>query len=231
MKLVLQIFIIFAEILSCNQTNIVIPDINQANSIDIEIIDKPVLLSEYRSQLTREYSLMHYGEPLETIIPKAIIIHWTASCCDWQPIYHYFYGEELDPARNQENGKLNVTAHFLVARDGTIYRLTPETMLNRHAIGLNWCSIGIENIGGENGNQNLTEEQLISNTKLVFYLTEKYSTINYLLGHYQQDYTKEEDLWIELVDGYYAGKQDPGPIFMERLIENVREMELITFPL
>ena len=61
-----------------------------------------------------------------------------------------FDRETLGPDR-PELGKadeVNVSAHFLVDRDGTIYRLMPETRLARHVIGLNWCAIGIENVGG-----------------------------------------------------------------------------------
>ncbi len=36
----------------------------------------------------------------------------------------------------------------MVDRDGTRYRLMPETYMARHVIGLNYYSIGIENVGG-----------------------------------------------------------------------------------
>lgn len=160
---------------------------------------------------------MHYGEPIDTSIPQAIIIHWTASD-SLEGVYGYFYGEEA--AVDREYGKLNLTAHFLVDKDGAIYRLTPETCLNRHAIGLNWCSIGIENVGGVGGKQDLTEAQLQSNTELAKYLKAKYPSIKYLLGHYQQDQAKKAGLWKENVPGYYTGKADPGPVFMEKLIRN-----------
>ena len=52
-----------------------------------------------------------------------------------------FYAEE-NPRLSY--GTLNVGAQFLVGRDGAIWQLMPETALARHAIGLNWCAIGIE---------------------------------------------------------------------------------------
>lgn len=190
------------------------------------ILDKPVLLTEYRKKLAREYSLMHYGEPADTIVPQAIVIHWTASGT-WESAYNHFYGEEA--VRDREYGKLNLASHFLVDRDGTIYRLTPETSMNRHAIGLNWCSIGIENVGGVNGKQDLTDAQLQSNTDLVKYLKSKYPSIKYLLGHYQQDQARKAGLWKENMPGYYTGKADPGPAFMERLIKSTGDLGLTTF--
>ncbi len=190
------------------------------------ILDKPVLLTEYRKKLAREYSLMHYGEPSDTIVPQAIVIHWTASDT-WESAYNHFYGEEA--VRDREYGLLNPASHFLVDRDGTIYRLTPETSLNRHAIGLNWCSIGIENVGGVNGKQDLTGAQLKSNADLVKYLKSKYPSIKYLLGHYQQDQARKAGLWRENMPGYYAGKADPGPDFMESLIKSTKDLGLIAF--
>jgi len=207
-----------------------INDVNQPKPSDIglQIIYKPVLLTDYRKQLAREYAQMHYGEPFDTIIPQAIVIHWTASN-SMQAVYNYFYGEEASTDR--EYGKLNLTSHYLVDRDGTIYQLTPETNLNRHAIGLNWCSIGIENVGGVNGNQDLTDAQLESNEKIVRHLTSNYPSIKYLLGHYQQDRTKKAGLWKENISEYYADKPDPGPVFMQSLINKVNDLKLVTFPI
>lgn len=198
----------------------------ETKKYDFNMFDKPVLLTEYRMKLAREYSQMHYGEQIDTIVPQSIVIHWTASD-NWESVYNYFYGEEA--TKDREYGKLNLTSHFLVDRDGTIYRLTPETYLNRHAIGLNWCSIGIENVGGVGGRQDLTDAQLKANTELVKYLKDKYPSIKYLLGHYQQDYGKKVGIWKEKVTGYYTGKSDPGPAFMQGLINNTRDTGLETF--
>jgi len=117
----------------------------------------------------------------------------------------------------------------LVDRDGSIYQITPETMLNRHAIGLNWCSIGIENIGGVNGQEDLTDKQLQANLFLIKYLHAKYPTIHYVLGHYQQNQAKQSSLWREKVSGYYAEKNDPGPIFMTKIIDSLHDSELKAF--
>ena len=105
------------------------------------IMDRPVRLTEYRKQLTREYAFRHYGEEFTEIVPQAVVVHWTESP-EADGVYEYFYKEA------RADGTLNVCSQFLVDRDGTIFRLTPETMLDRHAIGYNWCAIGIENVGG-----------------------------------------------------------------------------------
>ena len=89
------------------------------------IIDRPVRLTEYRKQLTREYAFLHYGEEFTEIVPQAVIVHWTESP-ETDGVYDYFYKEV------RKDGTLNVCSQFLVDRDGTIFRLTPETMLDRH---------------------------------------------------------------------------------------------------
>ena len=183
------------------------------------IIDKPVRLTEQREQLMREYAVKHYGEAMTEIVPQAVIVHWTASpgC---EEVYRYFYKEA------RADGTLNVCSQFLVDRDGTIYRLTPETMLDRHAIGYNWCAIGIENVGGVKNAEDLTEAQLQANVALIRYLKEKYPAIKYMWGHYQQTEAKESGLYREKVVGYFHPKVDPGPRFMKALQDNLKDTGL-----
>ena len=114
---------------------------------------------------------------------------------------------------------LNVASQFLVGRDGTIWRLMLETNFARHAIGYNHCAIGIENVGGYDGDEDLTEAQLDANIRLIKYLHEKYPTIKFVFGHYQQDAARASGLYIEHVAGYSAIKTDPGPTFMRGLRE------------
>lgn len=177
------------------------------------IVEKPIAFTDKRRQLMREYSRIHYGQEMETIEPKAVVVHWTASN-SMEGVYRFFYDEEK---KSLKNGTLNVASHYLVGKDGTIWQLTPETALNRHAIGLNWCAIGIENVGGVDGREDLTEAQLEANIKLISYLHKKYPTITWVLGHYQQDKAMHTELWKENIKGYYHGKIDPGPIFMKGL--------------
>lgn len=186
------------------------------------IIDRPVRLTEYRQQLIREYALQHYGEAFTEIVPQAIVVHWTEST-DADGVHRYFYKE------NRVDGTLNVCSQFLVDRDGTIFRLTPETMLDRHAIGYNWCAIGIENVGGVKSREDLTPAQLQANVMLIRYLQEKYPTIRYVWGHYQQTAAKASGLYKEQVQGYFHGKVDPGPKFMKALQKRLNGTGLLFF--
>ena len=112
---------------------------------------------------------------------------------------------------------MNVASHFIVDRNGQIYRLTPENVLNRHIIGYNWCAIGIENVGGVGGVEDLTPAQLRANIALICYLQEKYPTIKYVFGHYQQDVARASGLYRENIAGYHSEKIDPGSRFMAAL--------------
>lgn len=182
---------------------------------DIDIRDWPVEHTEVRRQLIREYALEHYGLDMLEIVPRAVVVHWTVFKTA-EATHDYFYGETDD------EDTLNVCSQFLVDRDGTIYRLAKETLLCRHAIGYNWCAIGIENVGGFDGKEDLTPEQLRANIALIRYLHAKYPTIDWVFGHYQQNEAKVSGLYKENVKDYYAEKIDPGPKFMNALADHLR---------
>ena len=188
------------------------------------IIDKPVLWNDYREQLTLEYAQTHYGKSVTTIEPRAVVVHWTAGDT-WESAYYTFY----DETRSDGSGTVNVSSQFIVDRDGTIYRTMPETKLARHAIGYNWCAIGIENVGGVGNVEDLTAEQLQANIELIRYLREKYPAIEYVFGHYQQVAARASGLYIENVPNYYSIKEDPGKIFMRQLREALEGDDLKFF--
>ena len=194
----------------------------------IEIKQLPLDFGEERILLTKEYIKKSYGFEVNeiNIVPKIIVIHHTA-IDNLQEAYERFKPEILTNDRKdiQKGGSLNVSAHFFVDFDGTIYSLMPETYMARHVIGLNFSSIGIENIGGNK--KPLTKAQLEANIELVKYLKDKYKTIEYLIGHYE--YTKFENhpLFLEKDKNYRTIKQDPSKDFMESLREKFPDLKSI----
>lgn len=196
-----------------------------------DIVDKPIVFDAVRKELTLEYLSDRYGleqdEP--TITPKMIVLHWTV-IPTFEESFEFFKGPILANSRGDINsaGQLNVSSQFMVDRDGTIYRLLPETVMARHVIGLNHCAIGIENIGGTE-DLPLTEAQVQSNIALVKYLADAYD-IEYLIGHYE--YTRFEDhfLWLEKDDGYRTEKTDPGPDFMQKVREATQNLNFKPIP-
>ncbi len=186
----------------------------------VKIIDRPIIFDEKRISLSKQYIKEHYGLHVEDIkiTPRIIVIHWTATNsfdCSLQR-----FNKPLLPSDRpliKEASPLNVSAHFMVDRNGTIYRLMDEKRMARHVIGLNYCSIGIENVGGENDIDDLTPAQLTANIELIRYLQKKYPDIEYLIGHHEYTEFVRHPLWLEKDDDYRTLKYDPGDDFMIRL--------------
>jgi beta-N-acetylhexosaminidase len=123
-------------------------------------------------------------------------------------------------------GDLNVSAHFMVDRDGTVYQLMPANWMARHIIGLNNIAIGIENIGGNHDADDLTENQLESDVNLVRLLKQQYPSIQYLIGHFEYGKFRNTPLWQEKDKTYFTEKHDPGQRFMEEVRKRVKALGL-----
>ncbi|MDZ7681457.1 MAG: peptidoglycan recognition family protein [Fodinibius sp.] len=123
----------------------------------------------------------------------------------------------------EDASALNVSAHYMIKRDGTIYQLLPDTLFARHVIGLNHTAIGIENVGSKE--QPLTDAQLRANSFLINRLKQRHD-ISYLIGHYEYPLFEGHPLWKERDESYRTDKIDPGKAFMDRLRENVRGLQL-----
>ncbi len=195
----------------------------------MKIIDKPIHFSEKRIELTREYIRQHYGLNPKTIdiTPKIIVLHWTA-IDDFDRCFQVFDHETLGGSRPElaHAGQVNVSIQFLVDRDGTVYRLMPETWMARHCIGLNFESIGVENVGGANSIDNLTDAQIRADIQLVRYLKKKYPTIDYLIGHHEYLLFEGHPLWMEKDPNYRTQKVDPGDRFMQAVRRGVADLHL-----
>jgi len=148
----------------------------------VKIIDKPVVMNHQRDSLTIEYLKTRYGidQNSPDIDPKMIVVHWTAiptlekTLKAFDPVMLPNWRPEIAGA-----SALNVAAQFVVDQDGTIYRLLPETYMARHVIGLNYCAIGIENVGGLE-DKPLTKAQLKADIRLIRYLKKKYPDVKFV---------------------------------------------------
>ncbi|MFC4096785.1 peptidoglycan recognition protein family protein [Euzebyella saccharophila] len=198
------IMVISNMVVSCSSSN--------------KVVDRPIVFNEQRMQLTSEYMQNRYGlEQEQPIIdPKMIVLHWTA-IPTLEGSFDAFNEPTLPnwrPDINSVSG-LNVSSHFLVDQDGTIYRLMPENIMGRHVIGLNHTALGVENVGGTKDTP-LTEAQLQANIWLVRHLAKKYD-IEYVIGHYEYTHFEGHPLWLEVDDSYRTTKTDPGEDFMEKV--------------
>ena len=195
----------------------------------LEIHDRPIQFSASRERATLQYIHDHYGlSPADiTIVPRIIVLHWTA-IDDFEESFGAFDPETLGTSRPglAAAGDLNVSIQFLVDREGRVYRLMPETWMARHCIGLNYSAIGVENVGGGDGVDNLTDAQIEANIRLVRYLAGKYPTIRYLIGHMEYLAFEGQPLWLESDPGYRTEKTDPGVRFMSAVRAGVADLGL-----
>lgn len=193
---------------------------------EFKITSKPIDYSPERIRLSIEYLKDHYNiiQNSAVISPKMIVLHYTAGGTV-ETNYKYFNKTYLESARNtlKKQSILNVSSQFIVDRDGTIYQLMEPNTFARHTIGLNYCAIGIENIGSKN--QPLTEKQSASNAQLIRYLTKKYN-IEYLIGHSEYGIFRGSKLWKETDPNYFTVKDDPGKYFMKKVRLLVADLHL-----
>jgi len=195
-----------------------------------KIYSKPIDFGKERIAMTKSYIKKHYGKSVSSIKihPKIIVIHWTAEM-SFSKSFGRFKPEKLLSDRTDiaSASALNVSAHFLVARDGKIYQLMPDNVMARHVIGLNYSSIGIENVGGKgNKKDDLTLAQRQSNVLLIRYLRNKYPSIKYLIGHHEYRQMENTALWLEKDKGYRTIKSDPGKAFMAKLRKDTADLLL-----
>lgn len=194
------------------------------------IIDKPITWNAEREQLSIQYLKDRHGleKAQATIDPQMVVVHWTA-IDNVEVTFDVFDSptlggrEDLTSASN-----LNVSSQFLIDRDGTIFRLLPDTTFARHTIGLNYCAVGIENVGGPEAP--LTAAQLRANEELIRYLRKKYPAIDYVIGHHEYQLFQDTPLWKEADPDYRTVKTDPGDEFMEKLRKNLSDLGLKPLP-
>jgi len=101
----------------------------------------------------------------------------------------------------KEYEEYGVSAHYLISRDGTVYRLVADKNIAYHAgiskvpdgrTGVNNFSIGIELINTKT--DKFTEMQYQSLKKLIIQLKNNYK-IKYVLGHNQVAPGRKDDPW------------------------------------
>ena len=134
---------------------------------DPQAIQSPIFDAE-RLQLTVNYSLRHYGEATAVLSnPQMIVVHFV-TIPTLQKSLDFFRPPHIDHKIRRDiagGGEVNVSAHYLVDRDGTLYQLAAEDVLCRHIIGFNHSAIGIENVAVDA--DDLTAAQLEANAALI----------------------------------------------------------------
>jgi hypothetical protein len=191
------------------------------------IESKLIRFDQERIDLTIAYRRAHQDPAAKDVIiePKMIILHWTG-IPSFLSTWNYFNRLRAEAGRPDlaAAGEVNVSSQFLVDRDGTIYRLMPETWMARHCIGLNHVAIGVENVG-DGEKFPLTQAQAKADAALVRYLAAKYP-ITHLIGHMEYRRMEGTPFFLERDPKYRNTKPDPGADFMKRVRELVADLKL-----
>ncbi len=192
-----------------------------------DVVERPISWSGEREALTVAYRRAHQDPTAadSKIEPRVIVLHYTGGS-SWKATWRYFDRTRLEAGRAtlRKGGEVNVSAHFLVDRDGTIYRLLPETTMARHCIGLNHVAIGIENVG-DGTRFPLTAAQVEADAALVRALARRHR-ITHLIGHSESNAMRRHPYWLERDPSYRNSKSDPGKVFLARVRARVADLAL-----
>ena len=196
----------------------------------LKIIQKPITYDEERINLSIAYLRERHGlvQKSPSISPKIIVLHYTAGGT-LTSNFNYFNPAQIENSRalNKTQSPLNVSAHYLIDRGGEIYQLMEDTRFARHTIGLNYCAIGIENVGSKA--QPLTDAQVAANAMLIRHLANKYP-IEFVIGHSEYSKFRGSTWWKETNTAYFTGKEDPGALFVEKVRNKIKDLKLKSEP-
>ena len=121
------------------------------------ITPQMITFSSARLAETSAYAKRHYGVATFHLIPKLIVLHFTASGPGSEPGVHGLFQSNAPNV-----GELpGVCAHFIVDQDGTIYQQAPLTIICRHAIGVNDHAIGIEMVQETGQSSHWADQQIL----------------------------------------------------------------------
>jgi N-acetylmuramoyl-L-alanine amidase len=145
------------------------------------IVNWPIPFPAKRRRETARYALRHYGiDDWRIRGPHTIVEHYTATD-SLQAVHATFAADTPDPELGELPG---VCSHFVIAKDGTIYRLVPLTTMCRHTVGLNWTAIGIEHVALSDQDVGGNAKQLAASLRLTLWLMQRYGIpLRDVIGH------------------------------------------------
>jgi len=178
------------------------------------IIARPIIFDAQRKLLTALYRERHTGDcdhrrdgidKCVQINPELIVLHMTDINSfedSFLQINEPVLSENRKDLSSLSSDKLNVSAHYLVDVDGTIYNLMPENYMARHAMGLNHISIAIENVGKQP-----TDAQIDADISLVTDIKKRYNIKN-VISHSEVEALKtaKSSFYVEKNNSYFREK-------------------------
>lgn len=169
-------------------------------------------------QKDRSYFQKNYGENKLSLDPSMIVMHYTV-IPSTEDTYHAL-------------SRKRVTVHFMIAPDGTVYRLLPENRRCTGAYGVDHVALSIEMVAS-------TEADLLSRTKQVF---SSFCLVRHLMrthdieakkvvahsevGEGKRKVAEYTDLYDTVYPDRYPpseARTDPGPTYMSWLRTYLKE--------
>jgi hypothetical protein len=145
------------------------------------IVKDPIPFGAAREQQMRAYALEHYGiDSYKLVHPHLIIWHYTESAT-FQSVWNTFAADVPDVTYHELP---QVCAHFVVDTNGTIHQLVSLDIMCRQVVGLNYTSIGIENVGFSDGGVIGDKAQFDASLALTRWLRCRYAIpVSGVIGH------------------------------------------------
>jgi N-acetylmuramoyl-L-alanine amidase len=143
------------------------------------VVWKPIPFGTKRKHEMARYSKRHYGRRTWHLRnPHVIVEHYTDGT-SFSSAWNTF------AADSKHNGELpGVCSHFIIDTDGTIYQLVALDIRCRHAVGMNWTSIGIEHVGTSDRMVLHNRKQMRSGIRLTLWLMQRFDiNIGNVIGH------------------------------------------------
>lgn len=122
------------------------------------IVQSPIPYPASRKAEMAMYSKAHYGTLTYALLPKQIVLHFTATTT-YASAWNTFAQDT--PNRGELPG---TCAQFIVDKDGTIHQLVPEDVRCRHAVGLNHVALGIEMVQETGIGAHWADQQILGRT-------------------------------------------------------------------
>ncbi|MFL5893591.1 MAG: N-acetylmuramoyl-L-alanine amidase [Thermoleophilaceae bacterium] len=127
------------------------------------------------------YARRHYGIDSYRLRNPHVIVEHVSVTSSAAATRNTFAPDRPDPELHELPG---VCSHFVVDRDGTIYRLVSVRIMCRHTVGLNWTAIGIEHAGYTDSDVLGDRRQLAASLRLTAWLRCRYGIrLKDVIGH------------------------------------------------
>jgi N-acetylmuramoyl-L-alanine amidase len=154
------------------------------SSLRPRIVWDPIPFGAKRKAEMKAYVRRHYGSFMKPtwrlIDPHVIVIHYTDSPT-FSSTYNTFAADVPDPELHELPG---TCAQFVIDRSGIIHQLVSLGVMCRHTVGLNWTSIGVEQVGYSDAQVLGDRREFSASLRLARWLRCRYDIqIKNVIGH------------------------------------------------